>query len=73
MGNFDTYYLLQYMGFFPEVTNPVNVRIHGEAGVFHGDIKDHQFDSEGKLISYVFEESDVSIVWNCIAKHAKAY
>ena len=62
MGNDDTFYLLEYLGFFPEITSPVNIRTHVEAITFHGDLSNHQFDAEGRLTGYDFYEK-ISIVW----------
>lgn len=50
----DGYYYLQYLGYFPEVTNPVNVRV---SQVFTypfliSNLTEEQFDSENKLIGY---------------------
>lgn len=60
----DGFYLLQYLGFFPEVTSPVNIRTHVNAVVFTGDITSHQFDGEGKLTGYGFA-GGVTIAWHC--------
>jgi hypothetical protein len=64
MGGDEPYYLLQYLGFFPEVTSPVNLRTHVETIVFHGDLSNHRFDGEGRLIGYDFYVP-ISIAWNC--------
>ena len=64
MGNCEPFYLLQYLGFFPEVNNPPNIRTHVETTVFHGDLTNHKFDHEGKLIGYDFYEP-VSVAWDC--------
>lgn len=65
MGREGGFYLLQYLGYFPEVTSPVNVRSYVNAAVFDGDLTDHTFDAEGKLTSYLFVGNKVTIVWNC--------
>ncbi len=61
------FYLLQYLGFFPEVTNPPNVRtraadVDAPEGV---NLSNLQFDSEGKLISYGYYTGTNTITWNC--------
>lgn len=61
------FYLLQYLGFFPEVTNPPNVRTRA-ANVDYPEgvnLTNLQFDSEGKLISYGFASETDTITWNC--------
>jgi hypothetical protein len=62
------FYLLQYLGFFPEVTSPINIRTYMVADAsLNGALTNHKFDAEGKLISYVFDYGSVpiTIVWNC--------
>ena len=59
------YYLLQYLGFFPEVTNPPNLRLYGDAIFYEGDYVNHTFDAEGRLTGYQFAETQATIVWNC--------
>jgi len=60
------YYLLQYLGFFPEVTSPPNLRSYGNAGnVFVGNVENHTFDAKGKLTGYQFAGGQTNIVWNC--------
>jgi hypothetical protein len=62
------YYLLQYLGFFPEVTNPPNLRtaVTTVESDFPVAVVDPQFDSEGKLISYVPSYGGATtITWNC--------
>jgi hypothetical protein len=61
------FYLLQYLGFFPEVTNPPNVRTRAAntdnpEGV---NLSNLQFDSEGKLIGYGGITGTNTITWNC--------
>jgi hypothetical protein len=73
-GNDWPFYLLQYLGFFPEVNSPVNIRTHiVGSGDYYGSFFNHTFDAEGKLISYDFgnppgtvgDPPDVTITWNC--------
>jgi hypothetical protein len=62
----EPFYLLQYLGFFPEVTSPVNIRTRAQNQVFsQGYLTNHQFDAEGKLISYDYFIPHITIVWNC--------
>jgi hypothetical protein len=61
------FYLLQYLGFFPEVTNPPNVRTRAAntdnpEGV---NLTNLTFDAEGKLIGYDFVTGTNTITWNC--------
>jgi hypothetical protein len=53
MGGELPFYLLEYLGYFPEVSSPPNVLISvnnvaDDAGVFIN----HKFDSEGRLIGF---------------------
>jgi hypothetical protein len=64
MGSHEPFYLLQYLGFFPEVNSPENVRTHVETVVFKGDLTNHQFDGNGRLTSYDFY-LPITISWNC--------
>jgi hypothetical protein len=62
------FYLLQYLGFFPEVTNPPNVRT--AVTIVESDqpvaLSSPHFDSEGKLISYGLSFGGLTtITWNC--------
>lgn len=61
------FYLLQYLGFFPEINNPPNIRTTvANVDVPTGaPISNPQFDSEGKLISYGFFTGTNTITWNC--------
>jgi hypothetical protein len=61
------FYLLQYLGFFPEVTNPPNLRTRAATtDIPQGlPLTNPQFDPEGKLISYGFIEGTTTITWNC--------
>jgi len=66
MGGFNNgYYLLQYLGFFPEVTSPPNLRSYVNATVFVGNVENHTFDAGGKLTGYQFTFLQTTIVWNC--------
>jgi hypothetical protein len=66
MGNESNFYLLQYLGYFPEVTSPVNVRTGvNTGGDTGGPLYDQRFDAEGRLIGYTLDALPVSITWNC--------
>jgi hypothetical protein len=66
MGIESDFYLLQYLGFFPEVTSPVNVRTGVNTGSdTGGPLTDQRFDGEGRLIGYAIDYTPVSITWNC--------
>ncbi len=66
MGIESDFYLLQYLGFFPEVTSPVNVRTEVNTGEDTGGLlTGQQFDQQGKLIGYDINSIPVSITWNC--------
>jgi len=60
MQNLDEFYLLQYLGYFPEITSPPNVRTRFSTVVGSLTITNHQFDAEGRLIYY----DGASITWN---------
>jgi hypothetical protein len=71
----DPFYLLEYLGFFPELTNPPNPRIflHQSSDGFVGPVNQQAFDSQGKLIGYHFGPGagiPVKIIWNCAARTA---
>ena len=58
-------YLLEYLGYFPELTSPVNLRT-SLTGYEGGSITNHQLDGDGKLISYdTHMLGHVTITWNC--------
>jgi hypothetical protein len=64
VGRADLFYLLEYLGYFPEITSPVNIR----TGISRIDDPGspetaQQFDREGRLISYNFL-SHITIIWN---------
>lgn len=67
MGNEADFYLLQYLGFFPEMNNPPNLRTSSiSSGVAEGGpIGNQQFDAQGKLTSFGSDFGDISITWNC--------
>jgi hypothetical protein len=61
-------YVLFYLGLFPEVTSPTNIRTHVSNSLGDIDISRQHFDAGGKLISYDYYGSDsiqVKITWNC--------
>lgn len=67
MGGDDEFYLLQYLGYFPEVTSPVNIRIRVVTlDVTEGfPLSNHQFDAQGRLISYEYTgAAPITITWN---------
>jgi hypothetical protein len=61
------FYLLQYLGFFPEINNPPNLRTRVvNVDVPQGEaIESPTFDPEGKLISYGTLFGTSTITWNC--------
>ena len=66
MGNEEPFYLLQYLGYFPEVNSPTNVMNHIDEffyGDWTGPLTDHQFDAKGRLISYTFPGGPTTITW----------
>jgi len=67
MGNESNFYLLQYLGFFPEVTSPIHVRTAvNTGGDTGGPLTGQRFDEEGRLIGYTIDGIPVSITWNCM-------
>jgi hypothetical protein len=68
VGSDDLFYLLEYLGYFPEITSPVNIRTQtvtinnpppGSSETAQ------QFDREGRLISYFSHEGgNITITWN---------
>jgi len=72
MGLQEPFYLLQYLGYFPEVNSPTNVMIHID-NVYDdwaGALTNHKFDREGRLISYnwpggasLFGDLPLTITW----------
>lgn len=60
------YYLLQYLGYFPEVTNPPNIRIHVKTNVFDRDLTGHSFDADNRLTGYQFAGiGKATITYHC--------
>jgi hypothetical protein len=57
------FYLLQYLGFFPEINNPPNLQTssYNSDGAEGGPLGDQQFDAQGKLTGF----GPISITWNC--------
>lgn len=78
---FPTFYkgqrLLSYLGYFPELTSPPNLRIisrssptSGGAYYINLNLYSHQLDASGKLISYGYGypgSTTSPITWNCDA------
>jgi hypothetical protein len=65
MGGDDEFYLLQYLGYFPEVTSPPNIRtlvrtVDSPSGF---PLFNHQFDAQGRLISYE-TGGTITVTWN---------
>jgi len=69
MGNLHEFYLLQYLGYFPEITSPENIRTAYNQSpepspVFTPvPITNHQFDGEGRLTAYHIHVGTISITW----------
>jgi hypothetical protein len=57
------FYLLQYLGFFPEINNPPNLQLssYNSDGAAGGPLPVQQFDAQGKLTGF----GAISITWNC--------
>jgi hypothetical protein len=70
VGRDDLFYLLEYLGYFPEITSPVNIRtktftIEVPVGSTNGITdKNQKFDREGRLISYTGQAPYMTITWN---------
>jgi hypothetical protein len=63
---YDGFYLMQYLGLFPEVTSPVNVRTYAHDTELGADLSNWTFDREGKLTGYAKSNSmKISITWHC--------
>jgi hypothetical protein len=59
------YYICQYLGYFPEVTSPLNLRSHVQADEFNLTLSDYQFDAAGRMISYTYSIfGAVTIAWH---------
>ena len=67
MGGEADFYLLQYLGFFPEVNNPPNLRTaeFNSDAAEGGPLGDQQFDAQGKLTNIGPQIGGISITWNC--------
>ena len=66
MQNKGELYLCEYLGYFPEITSPTNVRTAISGGYESGALTNHTFDGEGKLIGYDSRNfGHVTITWNC--------
>jgi hypothetical protein len=46
------FYICQYLGYFPEVTSPPNLRTHVQADEFNDYLGAYQYDAAGRLVSY---------------------
>ena len=67
MGIESNFYVLQYLGFFPEINNPPNIRtseINLDASET-GALGNQQFDAQGKLTSFGYPDGKTTITWNC--------
>ncbi|HEX9509581.1 MAG TPA: hypothetical protein VF939_03805 [Puia sp.] len=62
-GQEEPFYLLEYLGFFPEVSSPTNVMIHYDNAVDRYALTNHKFDREGRLISYDYHFGPTTITW----------
>ena len=67
MGNESNFYILQYLGFFPEINNPPNLRTYEYSSDWSGggNLTNQQFDREGKLTGFSLVGENVTISWNC--------
>jgi len=67
MGNEANFYLLQYLGFFPEINNPPNLRTYeyNSDAAESLSFLDQQFDAQGKLTGIGQPDGGISITWNC--------
>ena len=61
----EPFYLLQYLGYFPEVNCPTNLMnaISNRYDDFAGPLTDHQFDAKGRLTSYDYPGGPTTITW----------
>jgi hypothetical protein len=65
---FSGVYLAQYLGLFPEITNPVNVRLACHDVIFGvpTPLTGQTFDREGRLTGYMEPAGQqTTITWNC--------
>jgi hypothetical protein len=59
------YYVCQYLGYFPEVTSPPNLRIHVQADEYNLSLVNYQFDPAGRMIGYgYYFYTGVTIAWH---------
>ncbi|MEJ7738985.1 MAG: hypothetical protein WKF97_16285 [Chitinophagaceae bacterium] len=71
MNSQNGFFLLQYLGFFPEVTNPANLLTNYTSGWGRREVFDHTFDASGNLISYrsrrMYDKVGIAVYtkWNC--------
>lgn len=67
MGIESDFYLLQYLGFFPEINNPPNVRMSekNSDAAEGGPLAGQTFDAQGKLTGFSLQGEPISISWNC--------
>lgn len=68
MGIHEPFYLLQYLGYFPEVNSPANVMINttNTADDYQGPLTNHQFDRYGRLTGYdlnLNSQGHTTITW----------
>jgi hypothetical protein len=62
----EPFYLLQYLGYFPEVNCPTNLMNRVNAMYYDdwtGPLANHQFDGKGRLISYDYPGGPTTITW----------
>ena len=62
-GGVQPFYVLEYLGFFPEVNSPTNIMIYKSNAVFQSALTNHQFDGQGRLISYDSQTGPTTITW----------
>jgi hypothetical protein len=67
MGIESDFYLLQYLGFFPEINNPPNLRTseHNSDASEGGTLTGQTFDAQDKLTGFTLAGENISITWNC--------
>ena len=61
----EPFYLLQYLGYFPEVNSPVNLMIHYTDFIEDVAITGHTFDGKGRLTGYTtrYPFGPATITW----------
>jgi hypothetical protein len=62
-GGPEPFYLMLYLGYFPEISSPPNLRIFTQTLIFTDSLRNHRFDAQGRLIGYDFAASPVTITW----------